>query len=497
MRCCRILVSCVLAALLWPDSAARPCPTEPTDSWVYPYLYELRLREPTEPLFVSTGPYGRLETAEWLQGAGPMEAGTRGAWLYEMLEAEFAPETRILGTGSGWTSDLQVEAQAETDSRSPGEALGRFSYYSPVGLCFWTSLRASVNGRHLHKVQTQEWKDRARASVDYAGVAFHKSGFFISLARDEVSWGADRRAGLLFSGTAPVFDMLSIGYRARRVAFTSFHSRLRRGLDEGSDDGLRRFVAAHRLEFLPTDLISFSVSEAVLYGGPYRTFEPVYLNPLTVFYADQWNSGWNDNILIAGDFSLLFPRRAEIRGELVIDDFQYDFGTEPHEFGAGIFVNAINPFYSPASLVGASYYHIRNQTYGHFVEWNRFIQEGQVMGYPDGPDGDRFASWLTLALPEGMVWRADYSLTRKGEGRATDVQEAIGPRVAFPSGTVETSHLAGLAVEWRPSHAWLVSTGLSYHHIRNVGNREGVDRSGWNLSLGARLDLRIDTLLGH
>lgn len=497
MRGCRILVTCVLVAWVWRCPGALTCPTEPTDSWVYPYLYELRLRETTQRIFVSTGPYQRLETAAWLRGRGQPASGVRSVWLLDMLEREFKDEAGVLDAGSGWTGDLRVKALAETGSKGLGDVLGRFAYYSPLGLCFWTSVRMSVNGQELHKLETKVWADRARASVDYAGLAFRKNGFFISLKRDEVSWGADRRMGLLFSGTAPAFDMLSIGYRSGPVGFTSFHTQLRPGRDEDADDGVRRFVSAHRLEVLPNEHVSFSISEAVLYGGIHRTFEPVYLNPLTVFYADQWNSEWNDNILIGGDFSLLFPKHAEIRGEIMIDDFQYDFGSEPHEFGAGLCVTAINPFHPRASLVGASYYHVRNQTYGHFIALNRFVHEGQVMGYPGGPDGDRFAFWLTLASPESMVWKGEYVFRRRGEGRATDVQEKTGPRVDFPSGLVETGHVVGFEVAWRPSHAWLLGARAEYLHMQNAENREGVDESDWELALNAQFNLKLKTWLGN
>jgi hypothetical protein len=494
MRGCLLFVILALVLGTVPCAVGQGYPTEPSASWVYPYLYELRLREPLGPIFVSTGPYGRLETAAWLKGLESDSAEARSLWLYRMLEAEFAGEARVLERGSGWTADLRLESIAETGSPTLGETFGRFAYYSPMGLALWTSLRASVNGGDLHKVATQVWRDRGRASVDYAGIAFRKEGFTVALSRDEVSWGADRRNGLLFSGTAPSFDMMTLSYRRGSIGFTSFHSMLR-GSAQDAEEGVRRFVSAHRLEVLPRRGISLGISEAVVYGGRSRTLEPLYMNPLTIFYADQWNSGWNDNILIAGDFALLFPRHADIRGEIVIDDFQYDFGNEPHEFGAGLRLEAVNPLVPCASLVGASYYHIRNQTYGHLIPWNRFIHEGKVMGYEDGPDGDRLALWVTLARPESMLWKADYSHRRKGEGRATDVQEERGPRVDFPSGTVETSHVAGLALAWRPSRMWLLETRVGYHRTRNADNVEGAKEDAWEFSLDVQVDFKIDTWL--
>jgi hypothetical protein len=484
------------AVLLCLSVCAVACPTDPATSWVYPYIDELRLREGAGGLSPMTAPYGRLETAAWLEGIPPVAGGSRDCWLEDMLKTDFADEAGILRTGSGWTGAVEFYGWAGTDEAVVGETFGRYAYYSPLGLCFWTSLRATLNGRGLHKVATRPWKDNARASVDFAGLSFHQKGFSIGLERDEVSWGTDRRAGLLFSGSAPAFDMLRIAYRTKRVGFTSFHARLRPGPDEDVEEGIHRYVAAHRLEVFPTPFSSLAISEAVVYGGRYRSFEPVYMNPLTIFYADQWNSDSNDNILIAGDFSFLFPGRAEIRGEVMIDDFQYDFETEPHEVGAGMTLTAVNPFRPATSLMGAFYYRVANHTYGHVVEWNRFIQEGRLIGYPDGPDTDKLGLWLNLSIPVNVTWTMDYTYRRKGEGSATEVQGAENPGGPFPSGTVETTHAAGLEVVWRPSYAWQIMAGARYSRVRNAGHEEGARDDDWEVVIGARYNLELKGLFG-
>ena len=120
MRGCRFALILVLTVWALPGSAALGYPTEPSDTWVYPYLYELRLRETARRIFVSTGPYGRLETAAWLDGFRKGETDTRSEWLYGMLKAEFEGETRVLDAGSGWTGDVRIVSVAETGSKTIG-----------------------------------------------------------------------------------------------------------------------------------------------------------------------------------------------------------------------------------------------------------------------------------------------------------------------------------------------------------------------------------------
>jgi hypothetical protein len=515
MRSC-ILIALVAVLAFLGHGPALGTPTELVDSWVYPYLYELRLRNPGCPIFATNRPYERVDVARWLESCyskGSL-ADARSVWLYEMLDREFAAEAGLdWAQGTTLVGDFELGARAASNTKAAADGFARASLYIPGGFSIWTSLRISVNDPEAHKTATKLWGDRGRASMEHGGIGYRRGGLSIFFGRNEVSWGATAQEGLLFSGPAPSFDMFKLDFRTKKFGFTTFHSMLRRwAYDDWSDgqvdgfgaceeqDGcceVRRFVAGHRLDFMPTSILAFSVSEAVIYGGQGRTFEPVYLNPLVIFYGEQWNSRWDDNILIAGDFSLLLPQKLEIRGELMIDDFQYDFGSEPHKFAAGLALAAVNPLDPERSLLGGSYFHVRNETYGHHVAWNRFIHDGHVMGYPDGPDTDRFEIWSTLALPPEVNWRADYSYRRQGEGDATDEQLPEEPRVKFPSGVVEATQRVGLEVSWRPAYAWLLSGRVEYYSKSNAGNVEGLSDDGLRAAVDLRFNVKLSGGVGE
>jgi hypothetical protein len=408
-----------------------------------------------------------------------------------MLSREFDADLSALkNDGLLWTGDLRLRAIQQTDSKSRWEGLLRLSAYSGRNLCVWTTLRATLNAPDLHKTEVRMWQTRGAASFDHGGITYRRGRFSLFLGRDELSWGAERQAGLLFSGSAPSYDMVKLGFKTRRLFFTAFHSRLRRGRQEEWDEAIRRFVSGHRLDVLLNPRLSFSVSEAVVYGGENRSFDLGYLNPLTVFYAEQWNSETNDNVLIAGDLAMLFPGIAEVRAEVMIDDFQYDFETEPHEFAAGLSVRALNPLHPRASMIGASYFHVRGQTYGHLAAWNRFMHEGEVMGYPGGPDGDMLRIWGTLALPDEVLWTLQYTFGRQGEGRASDPQAPSGSKVRFPSGVVVSRHALGIEVAWRYAYETLLRARLEWYREDNADHRSGETRDGIELSVATMLFLR-------
>ncbi len=509
MRCRLIALAAsatLLGCLMMPGPqvpSAVATPTELTESYVYPYLYELRLRNPGCPIFVSDRPYVRIDLAGWLRDCANPDSilDDRSLWLRAILAEEFRGETGLLDAeATGWTWETVLGSRAVTDRKTTADGFTRFSLYSPWGLSLWTSLRVTLNDPDIHKAGTRVWEEYGRASMEHGGIGFRKEWFSFFFGRDEIAWGSARRRGLLFSGSAPSFDMLKIAFGTGRFRYTSFHSRLRQHaaetaeqteLEEWKQEYMRRYVSAHRLDIIATRELTVSLSEAVIYGGPLRDFEPVYLNPVGVFYAEQWNSHSDDNILIAGDFTVLQPGRVEIRGELMVDDFQYDFGSEPHKFAAGLGAVGVNPISRGRSMIGGSYYQVRNGTYNHHIVWNRFVHEDHIMGYPDGPDGDKLVLWASLALPDPLTCRLDYSYRRQGEGRVTDQQLPESPQVKFPSGTVESEHRIGLDVAWRPAFTWLLRGSLAYSSIDNAGNVEGQSDSGFDFGIGLTFNFKM------
>jgi hypothetical protein len=408
-----------------------------------------------------------------------------------MLAQELQGESHLAGARRlVWTGDVGLGVGSVTGQAGTGEMLARLALYTDSGLSAWTGMRGTLNAPECHKVETRP-QDRFRASFDYGGVGYRHGYLSVFLGRDGISWGVSRPRGLLFSGPSPSCDMVRLRFKTDRVLFTSLHSQLRRGRDDPWDESVRRFVSAHRLDVRIGKHLTVGFSEVVLYGGSGRTFEPAYLNPLVLFYAEQWNSRFQDNLFLATDFAFLLPGRADVRGEIIIDDLQYEAGSEPHLYGLGLSVDAVSPLRGDVALVGGSYYHIRNEVYGHTVPHNRYTHQGELIGYPDGPDGDRLRLWASVVFPVSLEWKVDYVHRRQGEGRVEDRQEAEGERTPFPSGVVERHHRVGLGLSWRPSHRWALGGRVEYRDIRNPGNVERSADSGFMFEIQAGLNLKL------
>jgi hypothetical protein len=489
---CLILV----AVAAWSAASAAGSPTQPTDTWVYPYFEELRLREGGPGFFTMTGPYDRQDLARWLaeRAAADAAATPRSSWLGLKLAGEFAPETALAaGGGRLLFGSARLGSRVETDCKIKPEALFTLAGLSDGGLSLWTRLRVTANWPTAHAVETKLWRDHWRASFDQGGVAMRRGPWSIFAGRDGLAWSPTPGLGLVLNGAAPAFDMVKLSVVGKHVAFTSLHSQLRTGeADPWYSPGgtLHRYLSGHRLEVIVGPNLNLAVSEVVVYGGLAREFEFGYLNPLGVFYAEQWNSGREDNILISVDGALLLPGRAEVRAEVVADDFQIDPGSEPHKMGLGMSVTAVNPLGPATSLVGLTYCLVTNRTYGHKVSWNRFTQEGHVMGFPGGPDADRLEVWSSAALGDCYHLKVAYTLERSGEGRVDDPQDGHGGSLRFPSGTVESNHTVAAEASWRPSGPLLVTATAEWWKMTNAGNVDGADDDGLRLILRLAYDLR-------
>jgi|GEM_PF-1727280 len=494
MRRCFICLTAAALLYVAAPGDGMAMPTEPGGSWVYGYIDELRLSTDSLSFFVASLPYERNELgravarARFREGAG----NERLEYLLALVEDELAAE-------SSWKTDrtnlfvgeFTSGLRARSNARVVMDNRFRASFYFMERAAIWTYLRLTVTDPDAHRVETRPWGDYFRASFDHGGVGYKGGRFSLFMGRDEVAWGIDRGRGLLCSGAAPTMDMFKFTYLEDKVMFTAVHSKLRRGDGDPWDEGVNRYVSAHRLDLKFWPHLTFAVSEAVLYGGENRGFDPVYLNPVSVFYAGQWNSRTQDNVLFAGDFTLLFARAAELRFEVVVDDFQYDFA-KPHELGFGVDLKARNPISDLYSLFGCSYFHIRNGTYGHKVEYNRYTHENSIIGYPYGPDGDLVEVRFAFSLPTEALWTVRFSQRRQGEGRVSDPQDEPPDDERFPSGTVEKTLRLGFDVSWRPTYNWLVEGGVEWYSVRNEDNIEDADGDDIRVALAVAFNFKRD-----
>ncbi len=322
----------------------------------------------------------------------------------------------------------------------------------------------------------------------------------VELGRRRTGWPMGRRAGSLFiSPSAMPLDGLFIRYRfndhAELASITAFLSPITD--PAGSPSPENRYLSAHALVVSPFSWLDIMLKESVIYGGQGRRPELYYVFPLLWYHAEQLNKNRDDNTFIG--LGAVFRRtdRAAAYFDFLIDDLQIENRTasdrEPSEYG---FSGGICLFDFPVKTTNLelTYDHIRNRTYNQMCPYNRYENEGIPIGDSLGPDHDRFGLFYDWHISDFLFLTASVTFQRRGEGRLTD--EWTAPwldsqdyQEDFPSGIVEKTTKAHLALIAQKNHRWQSKLALEYVDIRNDKNIRGIDRRTWGLYYAIVYDL--------
>jgi hypothetical protein len=262
------------------------------------------------------------------------------------------------------------------------------------------------------------------------------------------------------------------------------------GLDEiylpDLDLYAKRYFSGHRMNLKFKSGIELGFSEVVVYGGPGRKLEPYYLNPLFLFYGEQFNHNIDDNPLWSFDFSITHFKNKEFYGELLIDDFQYDFKTEPQQVGFLLGAKAADLFGFSRSYFTLEYTRINKWVYGQDKPWNLFTYRNVGMGSFLGPDVDDFFAELLYHYNKSFQFSFSYELKRKGEGKIELQPSPVPKTTSFPSGVVERTNSFSLKVVFQPDVHLFLEGRLGYADVKNQLNISG--KNGRNLSCKMRLN---------
>ncbi len=322
---------------------------------------------------------------------------------------------------------------------------------------------------------------------------------------ERVSWGFGRYGNLMFSRQAMPMTVLGFSFRGENFDFESivgFLSPVKEELDQMEIEpqyftDQQRYISAHSLSFTPLQGLSFSLREAVIYGGPGRRFEPAYSVPLLWYHGYQLNSEIDDNTLVSLGFDYRHAGKFWAYGELLVDDFQIEKKSrgdyEPDQIGYLVGAEAYD--IGPAgSRISLEFARINNWTYNQARPHNRYINRNYPIGFPDGPDNDivnwEYSWWVSAGL------RLSYfgCVQRSGEGLIDAdwsapwlyADEYSEP---FPTGILQKETVNGFGLLGLDKNRFWCKLEVHLADINNAGNVPGANETNWgsSLELGYRL----------
>ncbi|UCB51714.1 MAG: hypothetical protein JSV10_06925 [Candidatus Zixiibacteriota bacterium] len=509
-----VLLTFLLSPLLSVISEATLLENVPLDSWVYQVVDELHLRGLFTSLHENVRPYRRGEVACLILEAnrklreGGLKLTDSQLWLLRKLNQEFRLELQELyhkwheterdqSTLRYGTSPVAQATLAEGES-SDGRVQARFETSLQFNQRFVLKDRMAIDteAEKESRYVGREWKHGLTGVFDQAYANIDLGYFHLLLGRDHLRWGPGRQDVLLLSDRIPPFDMVKIEGAMGPFKLIYFatvldqvyvppspHYRL-------SGFWAKRYLSGHRINMKLRFGLEMGISEAVLYGGNDRDIEPYYLNPLLPFYGEQHNRSSDDNILWSFDVTLSSFRNKEVYFELLVDDFQYDFESEPHQTGFQLGVKYADPFGLERSCFNAEYTKINNWVYGQNKPWNVFTYHGRGIGSILGPDADRWYLRLLyhVTMDVDLALSAEYR--RKGEGRIDIAQSTAVPHSdRFPSGLVEYTSQHQLTLTYQPGARLKLDLSVEHLKIKNLENESGKNLSDLAFRVRAALNL--------
>jgi|GEM_PF-636770 len=468
----------------------------PLDSWVYDAVFELSTLGHFGELLLHTRPYTRGDVAEAIaelpDGAEALTPGE--AILWNRLQDEFHEELAAaeheeiqspqrVRLGAGPTARADHTEDGYSKNRVGFDVTAAFT--DTKHLAARTRLRMDSDGRFGTQFGGQYWRNKFTAwIVDQAVISARFGRLAISFGRESWRWGRSPRDAMLMSDHSPPFDGLRVVYHGGRWGY-AFHTTRLDGMTTNEEGPVNRYLSAHRVNWRPHTRLELALSEVIVFGGPGRHWDWYYLNPLLPYYWEQLNQGQDDNPLWNIEVSWRAMSGLELYGEWMIDDFQIDFVTEPHQFGV---LTGVAWWPRPCDnrlLINAEYQRINTFVYGQNRPWNRYLHyydfDGNAIGIGSnlGTDADRISirpRWHQSGLFD-FVGMFEY--VRRGADRLTTPQQSGVPLdVPFPSGTVERTLSCGLGVHAQQGAHIIVDLLAGYETVDNVGNMAGRGRSG-------------------
>lgn len=450
------------------------------------------------PLHSRTEPLTRGEVIAALAASGGRgRTPADSAWAAR-LRAEIRDELGLeLGMETAGGGVVPVTARGGLRSRAEFDRGGRSRLRETLRveaaadltsyLSLFESFEIDTHGERDSDFKGKRWRDALTGRVDRAGILLGTERAGLMVGRSASRWGVGEPGGLSLSPISPPLDLVRARFDlgpARLASIAASLDPLDAGAAApGSPPESRRF-AAHRVSIRLPPSLGLGLTETIVYGGADREHEIAYLVPILSYYAEQWNGGEDDNVFWSID-GIWTPRAGLlIGGELLIDDFQYDLETEPHQTGW-----TVRGEYAPIALVrgvllSLELTRIESFVYGHAEPRNRYLNEGVLLGHPLGPDADAIVAGGTWDLAENATLVLSVGKERHGSQRPDSPQDAVNPGdLGFPTRPVRSRVSVEIAGSWRPRVTRRLEASLAYVD-------DEVEGAGWSgrLAVTLRLD---------
>lgn len=243
----------------------------------------------------------------------------------------------------------------------------------------------------------------------YFQYSTNSTSFF--LGRQSRNWGILNDYSLIYSNNPYPFDHIGFSTSFGRVKFSYYTSkladRISQDLDgisipEGEFALSHRYWSAHRIDYIVSEKIQISLSEAVTYGGPYSNFEFTYLNPTYFYLVGQKNDQLEANNFIQLSASYKHSRKTIYFLDFLIDDIIVNNSgidsRAKYPDRLGVILKA--SYADRKKLHSLRYAKIWDETYYSYRTYENYFSKKKFIGFPyNGYEGVKYSFSYFAKLP--------------------------------------------------------------------------------------------------
>lgn len=297
---------------------------------------------------------------------------------------------------------------------------------------------------------------------------YQKNYWSLHIGRGMLKYGVGERNNLVYSRESIPFDWVRLNLNSKYVDYTLVHGFL--SWDSGSRrevDGFpgifhrtapNRFTVHQRIQFHPTEWISFSFYELINYSN--RKIELAYINPVNRLSIMEWELQDQDNGF-AGFEGILRPFKGlELWGEVLIDDL--GDRNDLFRWGKKKAINSyfaryvgFNYAYETGTVFSGSIQRVESGVYAHKFPLNSHTEKGIGLGSQVGPNGDEYSFKVDQWLSHRFRLSLRYDYNRHGlnyfddNGNFVDAGGDINDSYNYNTGAVKsTAFLDGDLHRW-------------------------------------------------
>jgi hypothetical protein len=276
-------------------------------------------------------------------------------------------------------------------------------------------------------------------------------------------WGYGEDGQIIYSRKAPSYPQLRLVISLNdHLKFTYLQAVLFSGIVDSLQsygntayyDTYRRvyrskYMAAHLLEYAPSDELNLSLGESIIYSD---SFDPVFLIPVLIFKAVEYQYRDNDNAQIFGGIRYSLPSIGYLYTDFFIDDINTNklFSAQNDNILAGTFGARLTDCIVKNLDIVAEYTRINPWVYTHKYEATTYTSNSYLLGHWLGQNSELFYMSAEYRWIRSLWMKFSIQYIEKGILDPEHVHYTIPGIPAFLEGPLFHQTVIKYETQWEP-----------------------------------------------